>query len=304
MSPMNRRSFVGGTIALAASLSLRLRPAFAAKTPDLVDVSGSDPAKMVAAALAALGGIGKFVKKGDYVVLKPNAGFANPPGWATTTHPDTVAAVAKACLEAKAKQVLVVEYPLAKGKKALERCGIAGAVANLHGVEVKVLGGSRDFRKVKVKGGAVLKEVEVAKAVLSADVLINIPAAKSHSDAGVSFGLKNHMGLIHDRKAFHTSMDLDHAIADLGRVIKPNLILLDATRALLTNGPAGPGETAKLGRMIAGRDIVAVDAYGLTLARFNNRKMSPADARHIEYAGKAGLGQADIGKLSVKKVKA
>jgi uncharacterized protein (DUF362 family) len=302
MIRINRRSFVGGAVALAATL--RLRPAFAAKKPDIVDVKGSDPAKMVAAALAALGGIKKFVRKGDYVVIKPNAGFANPPEWATTTHPETVAAVARACVGAKAKQVLIVEYPLAKGKKALDRSGISAAVAGISGVEVRVLGGARDFRKVKVKGGTELKEVEVAKVVLSADVLINLPAAKAHSDAGVSFGLKNAMGLIRDRAAFHTAMNLDKAIADLARVVKPDLTILDATRALLTNGPAGPGETSKPGRLIAGRDIVAVDAYGLTVARFNKRKMSPADARHIDYAGKAGLGNLNLGKLRVKKVNA
>jgi uncharacterized protein (DUF362 family) len=135
-------------------------------------------------------------------------------------------------------------------------------------------------------------------------VLINLPAAKSHSDTGVSFGLKNAMGIIRDRGAFHTRYDIDKALADLGRVVKPDLTILDATRVLLTNGPAGPGETVKLGHMIASRDIVAVDAYGLTLARYNRKKMTPADARHIEYAGKAGLGQVDVGKLRVKKVKA
>jgi uncharacterized protein (DUF362 family) len=150
----------------------------------------------------------------------------------------------------------------------------------------------------------VLKSVEVAKAVLSADVLINVPAAKSHYQAGVSLGLKNHMGLIKDRQAFHTAMELHQAVADLGLVIKPQLTILDATRALLTNGPAGPGETSTPGRMVAGRHVTSVDAYGLTVAKFNNKTMTPAEARHIEFAGKAGLGEIDVAKLKVKKVTA
>ena len=109
MKVITRRSFVGGSIAAAATL--KYGRVFAGSEPDIVDVSGSDPAKMVAAALAAFGGIGKFVKKGDFVVIKPNAGFPNPPAWATTTHPDTVAAIAKACLDAKAKEVLILEFP-------------------------------------------------------------------------------------------------------------------------------------------------------------------------------------------------
>jgi uncharacterized protein (DUF362 family) len=114
--------------------------------------------------------------------------------------------------------------------------------------------------------------------------------------------MKNMMGVIRDRSAFHSTYSLDTAIADLARVARPNLTILDATRALLTNGPAGPGETSKPGRLVASRDIVAVDAYGLTLARFNRKKMTPADARHIALADKFGIGQADVAKLKVKKV--
>jgi uncharacterized protein (DUF362 family) len=302
MKVITRRSFVGGSLAAAAAL--KYRHAFAAGEPDIVDVSGSDPAKMVAAALAALGGIGKFVKKGDFVVIKPNAGFPNPAAWGTTTHPDTVAAIAKACLDAKAKEVLILEFPQgSKPEKCFERCGLTAALAALPGVKVKLLGPA-DFQKVDVKGGVTLKSVEVAKAVLSADVLINVPAAKAHYQSGVSLGLKNHMGLIKDRQAFHTAMELHQAIADLGRVIVPQLTILDATRALLTNGPAGPGETSQPGRMVAGRKVTSVDAYGLTVAKFNNKTMTPAEARHIEYAAKAGLGVIDLGKLKIKKVNA
>ncbi len=301
MKVISRRSFVGGSIATAAVL--KYGRVFAAGEPDIIDVSGSDPAKMVAAALAALGGISKFVKKGDFVVIKPNAGFANPPAWGTTTHPDTVAAIAKACLDAKAKEVLILEFPQGKPEKCFERCGLQAALAALPGVKTKLLTPA-DFQKVDVKGGVALKSVEVAKAVLSADVFINVPAAKSHYQAGVSLGLKNHMGLIKDRQAFHTAMELHQAIADLGRVVVPHLTILDATRALLTNGPAGPGETSQPGRMIAGRKVTAVDAYGLTVAKFNNKTMTPAEARHIEYAGKAGLGETDVAKMKVKKVTA
>jgi uncharacterized protein (DUF362 family) len=302
MKVISRRSFVGGSLAAAAAL--KYRRAFAAPGPDIVDVSGSDPAKMVAAALAALGGIRKFVKKGDYVVIKPNAGFPNPPAWGTTTHPDTVAAIAKACLDAKAKEVLILEFPQGKNpEKCMQRCGLTAALAAVPGVKTKLLTPA-DFQKVDVKGGVVLKSVEVAKAVLSADVLINVPAAKSHYQSGVSLGLKNHMGLIKDRQAFHTAMELHQAIADLGLVIAPQLTIIDATRALLTNGPAGPGETSQPGRMIAGRKVTSVDAYGLTVAKFNNKAMTPAEARHIEYAAKAGLGPIDVAKMKVKKVTA
>jgi uncharacterized protein (DUF362 family) len=302
MSNLSRRRFL--ETSLVATAGLAGWRALAAPADDLVDVSGTDPKAMVAAALKELGGIGRIVKPGDYVVLKPNAGFANPAAWGTTTHPDVVVAMAKACLDAKAKQVTVVEFPQGKGEKCLERCGLTAALASLPAVKIKVLSSPSDFKKVPVPGGVSLKSVEVAKVVLSADVLISMPVAKSHNETGVSLSLKNAMGLILDRAAFHQMLDLHQAIADLGRVVKPHLILLDATRALLTNGPAGPGDTVQLGRIVAGRAAASVDAYGLTLARFSQRQLTPAQVRHIALAGQAGLGEIDVSKLRVKKVTA
>ncbi len=303
MTAISRRTFVGGS--LAAVAALRYRRAFAGPgDPDIVDVSGSDPHKMIAALLATLGGIGKFVKKGDFVVIKPNAAFANPAEWGTTTHPQTVVALAKACLDAKAKGVMILEFPQAKGEVCLKRCGLTEAMSAVPAAKIKLLSGAGDFQKMTVKGGVSLKSTEVAKALLSADVFFNVAAAKSHNQTAVSLGLKNNMGLIFDRQIFHTGLDIHQAIADLGRIVTPNLTIIDGTRALLTNGPSGPGETTTPGRMVAGRKIASVDAYGLTLAKFNNKAMTPADVKHIELAGKAGLGEVDIAKLKIKKVSA
>ncbi len=303
MRKLSRRRFLETSLAAGVGLSLAGR-ARAAAPEDLVDVSGTDPAAMVAAAFQALGGVGRFVRPGDYVVLKPNAGFANPPAWATTTSPEVVVAVARACLAARARQVLVVEYPLGRGERCLERCGLTAALAAVPEVKVKLLSQPSDFQKVEVKGGISLRSVEIAKAVLSADVFINLPVAKAHGETGVSFGLKNGMGLIADRAVFHQMLDLHQAVADLGRVLRPQLTLLDATRALLTNGPAGPGDIATPGRIVAGRAAASVDAHGLTLAPFHHRQLRPADVRHIALAGAAGLGEVDASRLRVRKVTA
>lgn len=295
---ITRRRFLHGSVALVAAAD----SALAAGAPDLADVSGKDAAAMTRAAIDALGGIKAFVRPGDYVVLKANAGFPNPPAWATTTDPVVVATVARLCLDAKAKAVVVLEHPQGKvPEKCIERCGLTAALAPLPGVKVKLLG-PEDFVEVEVKGGVELKRVEVAKALRSADVFINLPVAKNHTDAGVSFGLKNHMGLIKNRKAFHTELDIHQAVADLGRVIQPQLTLLDGTRALLTNGPVGPGDVATPNRIVAGRNVVAVDVYGLGLAQFNHKQLSVADVKHLELAGKAGLGPTDVAKLNVKKL--
>ena len=297
---LTRRRFLKSSVVLAATA--QAAPAFAAGAVDIADVGGKDAAAMTRAAIEALGGIKAFVHAGDYVVLKANAGFPNPPAWGTTTDPVVVATIAQLCLDAKAKQVVVLESPQGKvPEKCIERCGLSAALAALPQVKVKLLTAA-DFVQVEVKGGAELKSVEIAKALQSADVFINIPVAKNHTDAVVSFGLKNHMGLIKDRKAFHTQYDLQTAVADLGRVIKPHLTVLDATRALLTNGPVGPGDLATPNRIVAGRNVVSVDAYGLGLATFGNKQLTVADVKHIDLAGKAGLGRTDVAALVVKKL--
>ncbi len=297
---LSRRRFLKSSLVVAAAA--KAGTALAAGGPDLADVTGKDAKAMTRAAIDALGGIKAFVKPGDYVVLKANAGFANPPAWGTTTDPDVVATVAQLCLDAKAKQVLLLEFPQGKvAEKCLERCGLTAALAALPAVKVKLLGPG-DFVSVPVPGALELKTVELAKALQSADVFINIPVAKNHTDAVVSFGLKNHMGLIKDRKAFHQQFDLQQAVADLGRVIKPHLTVLDATRALLTNGPTGPGDLATPNRIIAGRNVVSVDAYGLGVAPFGNKQLTVADVRHIALAEKAGLGSANVAALNVKKL--
>jgi uncharacterized protein (DUF362 family) len=303
LADITRRGFLGGTIVLAASLKGGY--AFArGKGADIVDVSGNNADKMVAAALAGLGGIKEFVGRGDYVVIKANGGFANPAKWATTTNPEVLTAIAKACLAAKAKQVIVVEHSLSKGRNPLERCGINAAMKAIK-VPVKELNESAlHYRKVKIKRGVELKETEVAKAVLSADVLINVPVAKQHEDTGISFGTKNVMGLIRHRRPFHTTLNIHQAVADLAHAIKPDLTIIDATRVLLSNGPAGPGKTQALGRIVAGRNVISTDVYGLRLAQFGGRKMSPADAPHLAKAGKAGLGELNLSKLSLKKLSA
>lgn len=314
MSKLNRRQLLGAGVATAAALRssklLAAEPAAtapaptptAAGTPDVVEVSGTDRKKMVAAALEALGGIEAFVKKGHRVVLKPNLAFAQPPDFAAGTHPDILVAVVEACLEAGAKEVLVAENPLSDAEKCWNRTGCREALKGFGEVKLQMLEEHEQYREVKIPKGLVLKDTEVAKVFLDYDVFISLPQAKHHSSAKVSFGLKSAMGAIWSRKPFHIFMDLQKAIADLGFAVKPHLTLTDAVKVLATNGPKGPGETASPGKLFAGRNVVAVDAVTMSVARFDGKQMTLDDAKHIKYASQHGLGECDVGKIKVKKV--
>ncbi|UCE19666.1 MAG: DUF362 domain-containing protein [Gemmatimonadota bacterium] len=258
---------------------------------DLAVAVGGDPAGNTIKAIEALGGIERFVKKGDKVVLKPNPVGTNPPEAAINTHPDVVETVARLCLRVGAREVVVVSHdPLSsfQGNGTVDAASRAGASV--------VAATSRDlYQAVPVLRGRLLRNEEIIKDVLDADVFINMPIAKDHAGSRLTLGMKNLMGINWNRGYFHQN-GLDQGIADLSTVVKPDLIIMDANRILLTNGPGGPGQTREDKTVIAGTDQVAVDTYTATL--FN---LTPRDVPHIQMAYELGVGEANLKKLNIKE---
>ena len=301
---MSRRDFLmTASVGLAMGIAGGPDWLLAKEDYDLAVISG-DPAAATRKALEAMGGISRFVKKGQRVVLKPNMSFANPPDRDSTTHPAVVSAVAQACLEAGAQWVMVLDYPLRKGELCLERSGMLDAFQALKGVHVLALEERKFYREIKVPQGKIFDRVEIMREVLESDVLISIPQAKSHSATGVSLGLKGLMGMIWDRYSFHSKYDMDQAIVELATVIKPQLTILDATRALVSGGPGGPGEVVKPNLIIAGTDPVAVDSYAVTVAPWYGQNFKGRQVKHILAAHQRGLGKIDLEQLKILKEKA
>jgi len=265
---------------------------------DLVAISG-EPVAATRKAIEAMGGISRFVKKGQRVVLKPNMSFARTSDFGATTHPLVVATVAQACLEVGAKQILVLDHTLQRAELCLERTGIREACKNIPGVHVLTLQDRKFFREIKIPQGKVLERVEIMKEILDGQVLINLPVAKSHSATGVSLGIKGLMGLIWDRESFHTQYNINQALADLATVIKPQLTILDATRALASGGPGGPGEVKKPNLIIAGVDPVAVDSYGVSVVPWYGQNFKGRQVEHLLMAHQRGLGKIDIDQLKI-----
>jgi len=300
---ITRRQFLK-TAAAGVALGLAGRTPFleAKEDYDLVAISG-EPAAATRKTLEVMGGISRFVKKGQRVVLKPNMSFSRTPDFSATTHPLVVVTVAQACIEAGAQQVLILDHTLQRAEPCLERTGIRDACKSISGVYVLALQERKFFREVKVPQGKVLERVEVMKEILDSQVLINIPVAKSHSATGVSLGMKGLMGMIWDRESFHSQYNINQAIADLGTVIKPQLTILDATRALVSGGPGGPGEVKKPNLIIAGIDPVAVDSYGVSIVPWYGQNFKGRQVEHLLVAHQQGLGKIDIDQLKILKEK-
>jgi uncharacterized protein (DUF362 family) len=298
---ITRRNLIYGAAAgLAVSLPGLPRPAGAAE-PDLVAITG-EPGAAARKAVEALGGMSRFVRKGNRVVLKPNMSFASGPDRASNTHPAVVFTVAQMCLEAGAEQVMVVDNPLQSPELCLRRAGVADACKGLKNVYVQMFTDHKFYREVKVPQGKVLDRVEVLKEVLDSDVLICLPQANSNT--GVSMGIKGLMGVIWDRWSFHSKYNINQALADLATVLRPTLTVLDATRALTTGGPGGPGEVVKPNLVIAGSDPVAVDSFGVSVAPWYGQQFKGRQVEHLLAASQRGLGKIDVEQLTILRATA
>lgn len=300
---MTRRVLLRGAAAgLALSLPGLPHPAGATE-PDLAVITG-EPGPAARKAVEALGGMSRFVQKGNRVVLKPNMSFASGPDRASNTHPALVQTIAQMCLEARAEQVMVVDNPLQSPELCLRRAGVADACKSLKNVYVQMFTDHKFYREAKVPQGKVLDRVEVLKEVLDSQVLICLPQAKSHSDTGISMGVKGLMGLIWDRWSFHSKYNINQALADLATLIRPKLTVLDATRALTTGGPGGPGEVVKANLVIAGTDPIAVDSFGVSVAPWYGQQFKGRQVEHLLAASQRGLGKIDVEQLNILRATA
>jgi uncharacterized protein (DUF362 family) len=172
-------------------------------------------------------------------------------------------------------------------KEAAERAGANASLASSPAL----------YESMKLKRGKALTSVKVLRDLRRADVVINVPIAKVHNSTGLTLGCKNLMGAVWDRGAWHRSASLDQAIADFAAEVRPDLVILDAVRVLLTNGPKGPGRTETKRMVVAGTDPLAVDAYGATL--FGRR---PEHIGHLKCAHQTGVGEIDLERIRVKHV--
>ncbi len=298
---MERREFIkiagvtGAGLAFPSGFNSLLRGAHASSKSSLVVAVGESPSKITKAAIEAFGGIGKFISRGDIVVIKPNMAWDRLPEQAANTNPEVVSTVVELCIGAGAKKVKVFDRAVNEARRCYYQSGIADA-AKASGAEVRFMD-DRKFIDIKINGGA-LKQWPLYKDVFEADKVINVPIAKHHGLAKLTMSMKNWMGVMGgERSQIHQK--LDQSLVDLSMTIKPTLTILDAVRVLTSNGPQGGSlsDVRKLNTIVVGVDQVAVDSYGATLFG-----MKGEDLSYVRLADKAGLGTMDLTKVDIMKI--
>jgi len=276
---------------VAASIRTNYAVPLNPSLPEMAVVQGDDPALLVRRAIDELGGIRRFISRGDVVVVKPNVAWDRTPEQAANTNPQVVAAVCRLCGEAGARRVMVTDVTINEPRRCFARSGI-GEAARAAGAEI-ILPEPQLFREVDLHG-AVLTSWPVLEPFLNADKMINLPIAKHHSLTGASLGLKNWYGILGGpRHRLHQR--IHESLADLADFMRPTLTVIDAYRVLLRNGPGGGNlaDVALKKTVIAGTDPVALDAY----AAEAYWKLDSRTLRYLKLAADRQLGNLNFEQI-------
>ena len=251
-----------------------------------VAARGPDPRVNVRRAVAALGGMERFVRAGETVLIKPNVGWDRLPEQAANTDPNVIAELVALCRGAGARRVVVTDISCNDPRRCFARSGITAA-AHAAGAEVVE---SQRLALVPTRLSGLAGGLEVIEELLLADRVINVPVAKHHGLSRVTLGMKNWFGVLGDgRNRLH--QDIHRAVADLGALFRPTLTVVDATRVLLRNGPQGGSlaDVRAVGAVAAGTDPVACEAWGAAQLGVEARSLG-----FIAQAEQRGLGRSDL----------
>lgn len=288
----------GGTEPSAPQPAQDESPSLGEDQTYLAVARGGDAKAITRAALGAIGGIERFVKNGNDVIIKPNICHDyHTYEYATTTNPDVVAALVELCLGAGARRVRVMDTPFGGGgpESAYARSGIGDAVEAAGG-QMEVMNRAK-FRDTHIPDGRDITSWPVYQDVLNTDVLIDVPIAKHHSLARLTLGGKNLLGVIGRPNAMH--INLGQRIADLVSLVRPTLTVVDAVRILTSHGPTGGNldDVHETNTVIASHDIVAADAYAATLF-----DLSGKDIAYVKAAAEMGLGTLDLASVRIEEI--
>ncbi|HEX9949832.1 MAG TPA: DUF362 domain-containing protein [Thermodesulfobacteriota bacterium] len=246
--------------------------------------------------LKPLGGMKAFVKRRDKVLIKPNLLAPKHPDRCVTTHPALVKAVAELVQEAGGIPTIGDSPAVGGLRRAAAQAGIA-AVAEEVGCTLMEF---KEVAEVRADEACTFRRFELAKAVLEADVVINLPKVKTHSQTLLTLGVKNIFGCIPGmRKAqWHLKAGIDHAyfaamLAELAQIVKPCLTIADGIIGMEGDGP-GNGDPRLLGLILASGNPFALDT---TICRIIG--VPPEDLLTIQAARERGFAGTDPKQIKI-----
>jgi len=304
---MDRRDFFKKAFSLAAvagiSSIVKSTPLLAAqkdsenkKPPELVAVRNGTPEEMFDEGIKVLGGMGKFIRRGQTVVVKPNIAWTANPQGAANTNPALVKRIIEHCFSAGAKRVYVFDHTCDDCFTTYNVSGIEKAAKEARATVVQANKESY-YEEVRIPGAHSLKKVKVHELIIESDVFINVPILKHHSSTRMTCAFKNLMGIVWDRSYYHRT-DLDRCIAEFPLYRKPDLTIVDAYN-ILTDGPRARSieDVVNKKMQLLSKDMVALDVAA--------SKILGEEAENIKYikiGNDLGIGNSNLNEVNIKRI--
>ncbi len=213
-------------------------------------------------ALDAVGGLGRYVKSGEIVLVKPNAAFDRSPHLGATTNPAILEELIRMLLvDHRVAEVRVADNPIESPADCFAKSGMTAAVDRA-GARL-MLPDANAFRWIKTSGARLIESWPVFfRPLRGVDKVIGIAPVKDHNLCRASLGMKNWYGLLGGRRN-QLHQDIHEVVSDLSLMIRPTLTIVDGGRVLMRNGPTGGDPSdVKLGKVVTvGSDPVALDTW-------------------------------------------
>ncbi len=211
-----------------------------------------------------LGGFDNFFNKGDVVLVKPNFNTSDP--FPASTDIDFLKEVVALIYEAGAKSVIIGESSTysRNTRKEMEKLGVFSLEENDLPPKIHIFE-EREWVKKEIPGGRCLKKATVPKILYEIDKLVLLPCLKTHKYAKFTGSLKLSMGFLKpiERIPFHAK-NLQEKIADLNKIISPDLIIMDGRKCFINRGPS-EGDVKNPGLILASKDRAAIDIEGIKI---------------------------------------
>ncbi len=284
-----------------------LKAAVLADFPDIAVIHGKNLYNNTKEAIKRIGGMGKFVPPGSKVGILINSGFTVKGAY---VNPDVSLAVLDLCNEAGAGEIKLLQHVkeeyweksslYKKHRRLLKK--IKNNDVNKHPSKFD----EENWVLHENPNALNLKKAEIIKDLFECDVYINIPISKHHQTSILTGALKNMMGVCTRQTNVGFHLDgperndpqyLAECIADLNMVKKTDLVVVDSSEFITTNGPAGPGEMKTLNKVVAGTDIVAIDTLCTSYLGYEKE-----DVPTLAASEKAELGTTQIRNLIIQEI--
>ncbi len=205
---------------------------------------------------------GGVIYRGVQVLIKPNLLASAKPEKAVTTHPLLVKAVTEYVLEKGGCPTVSDSPPLGRFRKIVKETGLEEA---LKGMAVTV----KEFEfPVAISSNYGFSNIELSKEAVEAEVIINLPKLKTHSQMGLTLAVKNLFGTIvgTEKAAWHYKIgenkgSFAELLVAIYKKLSPPINIIDGILAMEGNGPGSGGTPKYMGALIGSDNAVSLDRY-------------------------------------------